>query len=161
MQIRVSVNEIDDKIHDNNLLDVLTYTRKACTIQSNRLLEVLILILTLWLVFVLWALKYYRPTKRKAPKRKAAQRLVCQPSQAEVRRLEKAEQDRQLAAADIDRCQAQKETLMRLLDSIETELQTTADQKRITTLLTKQASVENRLYNLDRRLDKAWATARR
>lgn len=119
------------------------------------------MILTLWLVFIFWALKYYRPTKRKTPKRKAAQSLVCQPSQAEVRRLKKAEQDRQLAAADIDRCQAQKETLMRLLDSIETELQTAADQKRITTLLTRQASVENRLYNLDRRLDKAWATARR
>lgn len=114
------------------------------------------LILLSYILFSYWLM---RTNQKKAKRRKQVTVTICKPSAAEIRRAERAQQDRQLAAADVDRCQAQKETLMRLLDSIEAELQTTTEQKRITVLLTKQANVENRLYNLDRRLDKAWATA--
>ena len=118
------------------------------------------MILTLWLVFVLWAFKYYRQTKRKTQKRKAAQSLVCQPSQAEARRREKAEQERQLAAADLDRLQAERQTYIRLLDAVTAELDQTGNQKRIVTLLTKQASIESKLNTIDRRIDRAFMTAR-
>lgn len=118
------------------------------------------MILTLWLVFVLWAFKYYRPTKRKTQKRKAAQSLACQPSQAEARRREKDEQERQLAAADLDRLQAERQTYIRLLDAVTAELDQTGNQKRIVSLLSKQASIESKLHTLDRRIDRAYMTAR-
>ena len=118
------------------------------------------MILTLWIVFVLWAFKYYRPPKRKTPKRKAAQSLAYQPSQAEARRREKDEQERQLAAADLDRLQAERQTYIRLLDAVTAELDQTGNQKRIVSLLSKQASIESKLHTLDRRIDRAYMTAR-
>lgn len=80
--------------------------------------------------------------------------------QRQAERDRKAEQERELAAADAERYQAQKITLVRLLESIETELATTTDQRRITTLLSKQVSVENKLYTIDSKIDRAYMLAR-
>ena len=80
--------------------------------------------------------------------------------QRQAERDRKAEQERDLAAADAERYQAQKITLVRLLDSIEAELATTTDQRRITTLLSKQVSVENKLYTIDSKIDRAYMMAR-
>ena len=80
--------------------------------------------------------------------------------QRQAERDRKAEQERDLAAADAERYQAQKITLVHLLDSIEAELATTTDQRRITTLLSKQVSVENKLYTIDSKIDRAYMMAR-
>ena len=80
--------------------------------------------------------------------------------QRQAERDRKAEQERDLAAADAERYQVQKITLVRLLDSIEAELATTTDQRRITTLLSKQVSVENKLYTIDSKIDRAYMMAR-
>ncbi len=80
--------------------------------------------------------------------------------EAEARRQEKAQQEKELAAADLDRLQAEKQSYMRLLDAIETELEQTGNQKRIVSLLSKQASIESKLHGLDRKLDRAYMTAR-
>ena len=80
--------------------------------------------------------------------------------QRQAERDRKAEQERDLAAADAERYQAQKITLVRLLDSIEAELATTTDQRRITTLLSKQVSVESKLYTIDSKIDRAYMMAR-
>ncbi len=80
--------------------------------------------------------------------------------QWQAERDRKAEQERELAAADAERYQAQKITLVRLLESIETELATTTDQRRITTLLSKQVSVENKICSIDSKIDRAYMLAR-
>ena len=80
--------------------------------------------------------------------------------QRQAERDRKAEQERELAAADAERYQAQKITLVRLSESIEAELATTTDQRRITTLLSKQVSVENKLYTIDSKIDRAYMLAR-
>ena len=89
---------------------------------------------------------------------RAAQEWAARQQQAERER--KAEQERELAAADAERYQAQKITLVRLLESIEAELATTTDQRRITTLLSKQVSVESKLYTIDSKIDRAYMLAR-
>ena len=102
----------------------------------------------------------------KAISRKRKQRFVYvqtappQPSPAEQRRRIKAAQERELAAADIDRLQAERQTYIRLLDAIEAELDQTGNQKRIVSLLSKQASIESKLHTLDRRIDRAYMAAR-
>ena len=80
--------------------------------------------------------------------------------QRQAERDRKAEQEADLAAADAERYQAHKITLVHLLDSIEAELATTTDQRRITTLLSKQVSVENKLYTIDSKIDRAYMMAR-
>ena len=48
----------------------------------------------------------------------------------------------------------QRETLFRLLDSIETQLEETTDPKQTMQLLTRQASTQNKLILLERRLQR-------
>lgn len=88
-----------------------------------------------------------------------------------LKELEKEERDRQkavreaeerqLAESDIDRWEGLKTTYIRLLEAIDSELETTTDPKRITTLLTRQANTEAKVHNLDRRIEKATLVARR
>lgn len=131
-------------------------------------MAVIVIIIVLWL---------FTPTKKQQKRlrqpraRKTGQQgiVVYDPpviSPADIERQQKkqererkAQADREIAAADVDRLEAQKATLLRLLDSIEVELEATADQRRITTLLSKQAGVESKLYAIDRRIDAAYAKA--
>ena len=65
---------------------------------------------------------------------------------------------RELAKADAARMTAQKATLIRLLDSIEREISETNDSKRITTLLSKQATTEAKLSTLDHKIESLYYT---
>ena len=75
----------------------------------------------------------------------------------ELERVAKETSEREFALADMERCEVQRTTLIKLLEAIEQELALTEDPKRITTLLSKQASTESRLYAIDRRRDRAFA----
>lgn len=120
------------------------------------------------IIVILSACSKHRPKPARLPKQ--APVVVYEPPKltaAEIQRrarerekAEKAEREKVLAAADMERLEAQKITLVKLLEAIEAELDGTTDQKRITTLLSKQVTVENRLYNLDRRIDRAFMLAR-
>lgn len=120
------------------------------------------------IIVILSACSKLRPKPARLPKQ--APVIVYDPPKltaAEIQRrareqekAEKAERERVLASADMERLEAQKITLVKLLEAIEAELDGTTDQKRITTLLSKQVSVESKLYNLDRRIDRAYMLAR-
>ena len=120
------------------------------------------------IIVILSACSKRRPKPARLPKQ--APVIVYDPPKltaAEIQRrareqekAEKAERERVLASADMERLEAQKNTLVKLLEAIEAELDGTTDQKRITTLLSKQVSVESKLYNLDRRIDRAYMLAR-
>lgn len=120
------------------------------------------------IIVILSACSKRRPKPARLPKQ--APVIVYDPPKltaAEIQRrareqekAEKAERERVLASADMERLEAQKITLVKLLEAIEAELDGTTDQKRITTLLSKQVSVESKLYNLDRRIDRAYMLAR-
>ncbi len=61
---------------------------------------------------------------------------------------------------DLEMLRRQKETLYRLLDSIEIQLEETTDPKQTTALLTRQATTQNKLTLIEARLrreeEKAW-----
>ena len=128
--------------------------------------------MTIFIILVLaWLFMPTRKNRRRLQRpKKAAQIVVCDPPKltaADIARREraqerarKAEIERDLAAADVDRLEAQKETLVKLLDAIEAELDDTADPKRITALLTRQATTESKIYSIDRRIDRAYMRAR-
>lgn len=69
--------------------------------------------------------------------------------------------DRQrLARADLERYKSQRETLLNLLDAIEAEISETTDRKRITALLSKQATTENKLFKVEHLIDCAMLECR-
>lgn len=120
------------------------------------------------IICIIWAL-----TKKPAPKRhKKTSTAVafCRPqtiSKAEAARLQKEWERRErqqyealMAKNDLDRLECEKVTLIRLLEAIEAELQTADKPQRITTLLTKQSNTERQLHALDRKIEKAYFTAR-
>ena len=87
-------------------------------------------------------------------------------SPAEVAKMQREHEKRQkalyqaeIAKNDIDRLECEKITLEKLLEAIETELQTATKPQRITTLLTKQSTTERQIHNLDRKIERAYYTA--
>ena len=123
------------------------------------------------IICVIWAIAK-AINKKPAPKRhKKTSTAVafCEPqtiSKAEVARMqrewakrEKREYEILIAQADIDRYEAEKTILIKLLEAIETELQTASKPQRITTLLSKPSSTERQLHALDRKIEKAYYTA--
>ena len=72
---------------------------------------------------------------------------------------EAAQHKRELAAADMERAEALKITYCRLLDAIEAELDGCTDARRITTLISKQASTEKKVHELDHKIEKLYFTA--
>ena len=99
--------------------------------------------------------------RRMAEQQKQADRERREADRArrEEERQRKEAQAREIALADIERWRSLKETYLRLLEAIETELTDCTDARRITTLLTRQANTEAKLHNLDRRMEKAYQIA--
>ena len=79
--------------------------------------------------------------------------------QREHEKRQKALYQAEIAKNDIDRLECEKITLEKLLEAIETELQTATKPQRITTLLTKQSTTERQIHNLDRKIERAYYTA--
>lgn len=123
------------------------------------------------IICVIWAIAkaLNKKPSRKRNKKTHTAVAFCKPqtiSRAEAARLQKEWERRErrqyealMAKNDLDRLEVEKNTLIRLLEAIEAELQTADKPQRITTLLTKQSVTERQLHALDRKIEKAYYVA--
>ena len=69
-----------------------------------------------------------------------------------------AQHKRELALADMERFEALKADYIRLLDAIEGELKNCTEKRRVS-LLSKLVSVEQKVHNLDHKIESAYYAA--
>lgn len=115
---------------------------------------ILALTLAAWAILRKYAKK---PVKQIAPVVAPISPAELQRREKERERVEKAEQQREQAESEFDRLTAQRETVLALCEAIEQELNTCTSNTRRTQLLSKLVTNENRLANIDRRRDRAYA----
>ena len=84
------------------------------------------------------------------------ERLIESAREEGRKSLERKNFKKNLAKADIARMTAQKDTIVKLMDSIEQERAESRDTHKRTTLLGKQVAAEAKIHTLDRKIEMAY-----